>query len=69
MRSHLEGIKHLTENLDADDFFNIDMVNIDITLIWCKNVDGATTGHEKSRFTVAVTTSASGRMLKGYLKV
>ena len=32
-----------------------------------KNLDGATTGNEKSRFTVVITVSASGKMLKAYV--
>ena len=32
-----------------------------------KNVDGASTGHEKSGFTVAITASCSRKVLKSYV--
>ena len=35
--------------------------------IGSKNVDGMITGHEKCRFTVAITTCAAGNMLKSYV--
>ena len=75
VRSHFEGVKHLTEKLDADHIFYmnetpcyIDIVSSKtLDFVGAKNVDGATTGNEKSRFTVAITTSESERMLKGYV--
>ena len=46
----------------------IDMVSpTTLDFIGNKNVDGTTTGNEKSRFTVAITVSASGIMLKAYV--
>lgn len=68
-------MEQLTANLDADHIFNmdetpmyIDMVS-DTTLEFkgIKNVDGMSTGHEKSRFTVTLTISASGKKLKAYV--
>ena len=65
-------MEQLAQNLDADHIFNvnetpvyIDMVSpTTLDFIGDKNVDGTTTGNEKFRFTVAITVSASGKMLK-----
>ena len=68
-------MKHLTDQLDADHIFNMDDTPVYIEVassktldfVGNKNVDGATTDYKKSRLTVAITTSASGRMLKAYV--
>ena len=69
------GVEHLAKKLDEHHIFNMDETPVYIDMISSttlefkggKNVNGASTGHEKSRFTVAITTSASGKMLKGYV--
>ena len=46
----------------------IDMVSsTTMDFIGSKNVDSMTTGHEKCRFTLAITTCAAGNMLKSYV--
>ena len=43
----------------------IDMVSsTTLDFIGSKNIDGMSTGHEKCRFTVVITISAAGNMLK-----
>ena len=75
VRSHLSGVEQLTQNLNATHIFNMDETPVYIDMVSnCtldfkgnKNVDGVTTGHEKCRFTVALTISAAGNFLKTYV--
>ena len=65
----------MTADLDDQHIFNMDETPVYIDMISSttldftgeKNVNGASTGHEKSRLTVAISTVASGKMLKGYV--
>ena len=75
VKSHLSGVEQLTQNLNATHIFNMDETPVYIDMVSnCtldfkgnKNVDGVTTGHEKCRFTVALTISAAGNFLKTYV--
>ena len=74
VRSHLSGVEQLTQNLNATHIFNMDetpvytdmVSNCTLDFKGNKNVDGVTTGHEKCRFTFALTISAAGNFLKTY---
>ena len=68
-------MQQLTQNLDEAHIFNMDETPVYIDMVSTstldyvgnKNVDGMTTGHEKCRFTVVITTSGAGKMLKSYV--
>ena len=70
--SYLRGVEQLTINLDAQHIFNMDEIPVYIDMVSSKtleftgnkNVDEASTGHDKSRFTVAITASCSGKVFK-----
>ena len=74
-RSHLTRVEQLTQNLNEAHIFNMDETPVYIDMvssttmdfIGSKNMDGMMTGYEKSRFTVAITISATGNMLKTYV--
>ena len=73
--SHLTGVEQLTLNLDESHIFNMDETPVYVDMvssttldfIGSKNVGHMTIGHEKCRFTVVITISAAGKMLKSYV--
>ena len=73
--NYIQSLNHMTHGLDADHIFNMDETPCYTDMVGqqtihfqgSRNVDGTHTGHEKSRFTVALCASLSGRMIKSYI--